>query len=275
MTYAAILTHVQADAHAAPRLVCAHDLAVRFNARLIGVGIEMIQPLAFDEGLYAASAEWAIAMRSSVEARLAGAERLFRQHTVDLARDKQAWMSGMQMPCPALTNASRAADLIVAGGAPRTDNDPYRTASPAELAMQAGRPVLVAPAVGGPLSAQNVIIAWKDTREARRALSDALPFLQQARAVEVIEICDADSRDDALIRIDDVADALRRRGIAATAKILEGGAPARLIQAEALAFGADLVVMGCYGHTRLGEWVFGGVTRDLLAQDQVHLLLSH
>ena len=276
MSYAAILTHVVAEADAAPRLACAHAMAKRFNARLIGLGVEMIQPLAFDSGLNAVSADWAVAMRDSIEERLRTAETLFQTATADLPTDKKAWFSGLRMPGLSLAEASRAADLIVAGGSPRSEADPYREASPAELAMQSGRPVLVAPAIARPFSGQRVVVAWKDTREARRALSDAMPFLEAAQAVLVLEVCDPDSVGDATLRTGDVAAALGLRGVAASAKVVQArSTAATCLLDEAATFGADLIIMGCYGHTRLGEWAFGGVTRDLLAQDDVFLLLSH
>ena len=277
MTYAAIMTHVRPEPDAAPRLACAKALAVRFGARLIGVGAEMIPPLAFDNGFYSVDAEWVTAMRESIEGQFKVCRDAFRRETADLSAGEAAWLCGIDSPTPALAAASRSADLIVAGGAPRKGASPYRDVAPAELAMQAGRPVLVAPQTAPPLSAARIVIAWKDTREARRALSDALPFLLKAEAVQVLEICDHDAVPDAEVRTGDVADALLRRGVSASAKVevLGHALPSHRILDAARDFGADLVVLGCYGHSRLGEWVFGGVTRDLLAQDEIYLLLSH
>jgi nucleotide-binding universal stress UspA family protein len=275
-TYSTLMTHVQPEPEAAPRVACAVDLARRFGARLIGVGAEMIPPLAFDNGYYSVDAEWMVAMRESIERQLRAAKTVFRRETAAFA-DDAAWICGIESPTPAIAAASRAADLIVLGGIPRRRDNPYRDCEPAELAMQAGRPVLVAPPAAPALSGEKVVIAWKDTREARRALSDSLPFLEAAGGVLVLEVCDEDGLDDARIRTDDLVTALRRRKVTAEAKVaLHAHAPAsRRILEEAAAFGADLIVLGCYGHSRFGEWVFGGVTRDLLAQDDVYLLLSH
>ena len=272
------MTHVRPEPEAAPRLACAKAIADRFGARLIGVGAEMIPPLAFDNGFYSIDAEWVTAMRESIEGQFKICRDAFKRETEDMAAGRAAWLCGIDSPTPALAAASRCADLIVAGGCSRKGASPYRDVSPAELAMQAGRPVLVAPAAAPPLSAKKIVVAWKDTREARRALSDAMPFLLEAEGVLVLEVCDHDAAADAEVRTGDVADALRRRGVAAaTAKveILGHAPPSQRILDAARHFGADLVVLGCYGHSRLGEWVFGGVTRDLLAQDEVFLLLSH
>jgi nucleotide-binding universal stress UspA family protein len=277
MTYSSLMTHVQSEPETAPRLACAIDLAKRFGAQLIGVGAEMIPPLAFDSGYSSVDAEWVIAMRKSIEDQLADARKTFQRETADLPAGDAVWLSGIESPTPAIAAASRAADLIVLGGAPRRHGSPYRDCEPAELAMQAGRPVLVVRASEPKLIARKVVLAWKDTREARRALSDALPFFEGADGVLVLEVCDQDGLEDAKIRTDDVVAALRRRGAKAEAKVvLHARATAsQHVLDEARAFGADLVVLGCYGHSRFGEWAFGGVTRDLLDHDEVHLLLSH
>ncbi|MFI4974357.1 MAG: universal stress protein [Caulobacterales bacterium] len=276
MTYTAILTHVQPEAEAAPRLVCAHAMAKRFGARLIGLGAEMIPPLAFDNGFYTLEAEWATAMRDAISDRLKIAEKAFAAHTGGLPKQDVVWECGIQLPGPALGAASRAADLIVAGGVPHHSIDAYREVAPAELAISAGRPVLVAPPSAPPLEAKTVMVAWKDTREARRALSDAMPFLKAAEAVHVVEVCEGGDADQAKIRTDDVARALRRHGAKATATVVtHHPADGYQILRQASHLGADLIVLGCYGHSRIGEWVFGGVTRDLMSQTERYLLLSH
>jgi nucleotide-binding universal stress UspA family protein len=271
------MTHVRPEPEAAPRLACAVDLARRFAARLIGVGVEMIPPLAFDSGYSQVDAEWVLAMRKSIEDQLAGARTAFERQTADFPAGDAVWLSGIENPGPAMAAASRAADLIVLGGVPRGHDNSYRDGAPAEVAMQAGRPVLVAPPTAPKLAANRIVVAWKDAREARRALSDSLPFLDAAEGVLVLEVGDKDGLDDARIRTDDVVGALTHRGAKAEAKVVPHAhaTASQHILEEASAFGADLIVLGCYGHSRFGEWAFGGVTRDLLAQDEVYLLLSH
>ena len=204
MTYAAVLTHVQADAAAAPRLKCAADIAQRFGAALIGVGAEMIPPLAFDGGFYSLEADWATAMRQSIEDRLKIARKSFREATKDVVADA-VWECGLQLPAPAVTAASRAADLIVAGGAPHKMNDAYRDCTPAELAITSGRPVLVAPPTAPPLAAKHIVLAWKDTREARRAMADAMPFFEKAEQVTVVAVCPQIDAEQVKLQVEDVA----------------------------------------------------------------------
>jgi nucleotide-binding universal stress UspA family protein len=127
------------------------------------------------------------------------------------------------------------------------------------------------------LRAERVVIGWKDTREARRAVHDALPFLHEAEHVAIVEICEPDEADMAQKSIDEVAQYLERHRIKAGPKIVlhRKGSDAtqliRLVQDE----GADLLVTSAYGHSRLGEWIFGGMTRDLLNSCPVFCLMSH
>jgi nucleotide-binding universal stress UspA family protein len=274
MTYAAILVHVQAADEGRPRLDCAVGLAKMFDATLIGLAAEMIPPLVPAYGFYAVQGGWFEAMRESVEDNLAGARKLFDTASAGLVKPT-IFESGIRMPASALTGASRAADLIVTNRIENTLDDSYRNASPAELVVLSGRPVLIAPNKAAGLVGDRVVIAWKDTREARRAMADAMPFFKRAKEVLVLEICGKDAADDARIRTEDVAGALARHGVSATAKVVVGAASGAQVLQQAKAFDADLVVAGGYGHSRLGEWVFGGVTQDLLDQDEQFVLLSH
>jgi nucleotide-binding universal stress UspA family protein len=275
MTYAAVMTHVQADADTAPRLACAVDMAKRFDAALIGVGAEMIPPLAFDGGFYSLEADWTTAVRQSIEERLKLAEASFVAAVGKLG-ETAIWTTGLQLPGPAVSAASRAADLIVAGGVPHRHADPYRDASPGELALTSGRPVLVAPSAGPALLGKRIALAWKDGREARRALTDSIPFLEAAEQVLVLAVCAEIDVEQMKAQVEDVVAGLTRRGIKATPKVAtHAGSDGQAILEQAAGADADLIVSGAYGHTRFGEWVFGGVTRDLLSQDERYLLLSH
>jgi nucleotide-binding universal stress UspA family protein len=274
MTYAAVLTHVQLDPAAAPRLACAVAVAKRFGAAICGVAAQ-VDPLTSYSGFSGLDAEWASTMSISIEDRLKGARELFQAATADLG-DKAAFASVRQRPLAAVVAASRAADLIVAGGAPLGPHDPNRDCAAGELAIQSGRPVLVAPPTAPPLGAETVLLAWKDTREARRALTDAMPFLEQASRVVVLGIDGEADPAQVQYQVDDVAAALKRRGVKAESKLVRDAHPngVKIVEQAALE-GADLIVSGVYGHRRFDEWLFGGVSADLLAQDQAYLLISH
>lgn len=128
----------------------------------------------------------------------------------------------------------------------------------------------------GVLSAEKVLVAWKDTREARRAVVDAMPFLTDAREVLVTTIAEGDqkaARESAA----DVVRFLMKHGIKAGSDVLGVG---HANGAEALVeivreVGADLVVAGGYGHNRVREHIFGGMTRSLLDQGLLNRLLSN
>ena len=143
--------------------------------------------------------------------------------------------------------------------------------------MGAGRPFLVVPGGVKTLAADHVVIGWKGTREARRAIQDALPFLRQARRVTGVEICESDQKEAAQHQIDDVVLYLARHKVRAEGRVETRllGSGADQIIGFAEEEGADLLVAGAYGHSRLNEWIFGGMTRDVLASSPICCLMSH
>jgi len=143
--------------------------------------------------------------------------------------------------------------------------------------MGAGRPFLVVPGGVKALAAEHILIGWRDTREARRAIRDALPFLRQAKHATVIEICENDQKEAARHQIDDVVLYLARHGVTAEGRVetrLTGSGADQIIR-FAEEEGAQLLVTGAYGHSRLNEWVFGGMTHDLLTSSPICCLMSH
>jgi nucleotide-binding universal stress UspA family protein len=116
-------------------------------------------------------------------------------------------------------------------------------------------------------------VGWKDTREARRAVWDALPFLKRASQVVVISVDDGDGAADP----QDIVGLLQVHDVYATSvrKDACGSAASEALVDAASEQAADLLVAGAYGHGRLREWAFGGVTRDLLAYAPICCLMSH
>lgn len=173
-----------------------------------------------------------------------------------------------------LARESAAADLIIAGiESNGSANDATRQPDFCDLVMQAGRPVLLVAASRPLAEIDGVLIAWKDTREARRAVADALPLLTKATSVTVAEI--ADHSADARNGVARVATWLGRHGIAANTMVVQpDGANARQLISVARDVDANLIVAGAYGHSRQGQWVLGGITNELLGGRQC-VLLSH
>jgi nucleotide-binding universal stress UspA family protein len=136
---------------------------------------------------------------------------------------------------------------------------------------------LVVPPAVKSLAADHVVIGWKDTREARRAVQDALPFLHEAKRVTILEICGKDQMDVARRHVDDVVGYLAQHRIKAERRveIQANGSGADQIIGLADDEGADLLVTGAYGHNRVNEWIFGGMTRDLLKSSPICCLMSH
>jgi nucleotide-binding universal stress UspA family protein len=265
-----LLVQVEPGAEAAPRLQVAVDLARRLDAHLLGVGVETIQGIGIGDPFM--DGDWMADLEALAQENLKRAEVNFRTQTEGLRTE---WLAFKAIPELAIARLSRGVDLIVAGGAPL--DRAARSADTAELVIRSGRPVLVVPPRGGKLRAEAVVVAWKDTRESRRAVTDALPFLKAAETVSVVEVCDDDAYAEAQLHTFEVVQYLRRHGVTAHAKSII--APPERVATElnivAQAIDADLIVAGAYGRTRLGEWLFGGVTRSLIHEPERFALLSH
>jgi nucleotide-binding universal stress UspA family protein len=268
-----ILVHVESSPLAEPRLDVAVSLARRFQATLIGVGAETVDPMVWADPYGFAGSELANSARQVVMDDLDRAQALFKAKTTDV---QARWVALDALPGDALAQVARSADLIVAGGRKNASGDVYHYADVGKLVLTAGVPVLVAPPHGGRFRGDAVVVAWKDSREARRAVADSLPLLRAAEIVLVVEVCRKADAEDAEVRTNAVADHLRRHDIEVASKVVvSANDPAFEILGSARSIGADLIVTGGYGHSRLGEWVFGGVTRELLRQPECFLLMSH
>lgn len=171
-----------------------------------------------------------------------------------------------------------AADLIVVG----RSGDPAAASRQAQglasLLMQSGLPILIVPsqAPASSMVPRKIVVAWHSSREARRALNDALPLLHEVESVEMLSYdSDTDSKDP--MRRHALIEHLARHGVTAhsTAQGSKGMDIASLIFAHAKKTGADLVVAGAYGHSRFREWAFGGVTREMLLNAPIPVLMSH
>ncbi|HEY5700583.1 MAG TPA: universal stress protein [Gammaproteobacteria bacterium] len=172
----------------------------------------------------------------------------------------------------------RYADLIITGQ-PQADDDLLGTGGvPGAVALSGGRPVLVIPRAGArTLVAKRTVVAWNESREATRAISDAMPILQMAERVEVLNVSSGAHASAGESSVATMSRHLTRHGVKAEANVMSQGEvdPAELLLSHVNRYGADLVVMGAYGHSRLREFVLGGMTRHLLNYSPVPLFLSH
>jgi len=171
---------------------------------------------------------------------------------------------------------ARYFDLTVVGQGLDIEEPAALRSLPEHLALAVGRPVLVVPRYGTFRTlGEHVLVAWNGSREATRAVGDAMPLLERARRVTVLSI---DPQDPAGRRPGaDIALHLARHGIKVEASDTPGTdiTVGDVILSYAADRGVDLMVMGAYGHTRMREMLLGGVTRHLLQHMTVPVLMSH
>lgn len=266
-----IMVSVDLGAAAADRVQMAAGLAERFEARLTGVAARpILGPMPVGDMLEVERV-WAAEERLADD-QLAEAKALFERKAGQAPRTE--WRSARADPLAYLDKQARAADVVVVGRQGPADGDPGLMAAPTgALLMEVGRPVLVVPPGIELLAARRIVVAWKDTREARRAVHDALPFLTRADEVHVAVVGPDANREGT----EDLAAYLSGHSVTVTTHLLrnpEIGA-ADEIRRFAGREEADLVVMGAYGHSRLREWMFGGATRDVLRTTPICCLMSH
>jgi len=168
----------------------------------------------------------------------------------------------------------RLHDLLVVGHAPEETTGTLETAL-----MESGRPVLVMPADRSEVAARTVVVAWKDSAEAARAVTAAMPFLAAAERVVILEIAEEeiDAAAKGQTSGERLAASLAWHGIKAESRVVEPGdrpAPDALL-ATAHEIAADLLVMGAYGHSRIREMIFGGFTRRILRGADLPVLMFH
>ena len=274
MDYKTVMVGLAMDRRNDACLRVAGDVAERFGARIIGVAASDIRPpMYFAEGDFAQKLfDEEVA---AIERRLSELEAEFRA-SVERRATAVEWRSARTLPVPYMLQQARAADILVIGARPETLVDPSAAADPSDLLMQAGRPLIVVPSTVEWLDLRSVLVAWKDVREARRAVFDALPILAAAKEVTIAEILEQDGRRaDALARVADVAAWLRGHGIAANTVVPEkaGGVSGQL-QNIAANVGAGAVIAGAYGHSRFREWVLSGVTRHFATESRRCAFLS-
>ena len=277
MSYRTILVHLNDNRRAEALLEPAIGLATRYNSHLVGLHVSAGLPAPPVPMGYASALVGSLVAqerkrgedvaatfaRMTTNAAFVPEWRLLKVPHVDLAS--------------VVVEHGRAADLIVAGQTdPDWDLSPLLY-FPERLALESGRPVLVIPYAGRYHQVgRKVVIAWKPSREAARAVFDALPLLQGAESVHILEV--KGRGDEAGLAPDtSIAAALARHGMrpmirtSVAADISVGDD----ILSRLSDLDADLLVMGAYGHSRMREMVFGGATRTIAGHMTVPTLFSH
>jgi len=270
MSIASIMVALDTGEAAARRVRLAADLARRFEATLTGVAARKLPNPGPAADIAAAQASYDDE-RDRLADELARASDVFQAGAGPDIRT--GWRQAEDGAEAFLVRQARGTDLIVVGrDAPRAGHDAM-VPDPGTVLMEAGRPVLVVPPGVERLDAARIVIAWKDAPEARRAMSAALPFIGRADKV-FVATAGGEARFEGA---EEVSDLLCRHGAHVTTNLLDapGGEVAEAVLRFAKREDADLVVMGGYGHSRLREWLFGGVTRDILRTSPLCCLMSH
>ena len=278
MSYKTILVYLDDKRRAEVVLGPAVHLARRNNAHLIGLHVYATMPAPPIDMAYGGQALSSIMAAQRKEAEAIAAA--FAQATSNqpfVAELRSLKVSHVELAATALDHG-RSADLIVAGQADPNWNLSPLMDFPERLALESGRPVLVVPYAGRYSEiGHNVVIAWKAAHESARAVFDALPILQAANKVHILEIKEYADQVDALAPDTTIAASLGRHGIKPT--VLTSVAADISVGDDILSrlsdLGADLLVMGAYGHSRMRELVFGGVTRHIFRHMTVPTFFSH
>jgi nucleotide-binding universal stress UspA family protein len=172
---------------------------------------------------------------------------------------------------------ARYADLIVIGQSGTGGDSEVDKVFPERLILVAGRPVLVVPEIGDfPCVGKRIIVAWNASREAARAVTNAIPFLKLADKVYVMTVQPKASENES-IATEQIVQYLSRHGVGVEVEESHGveiGVANELLS-RASDLSVDLLVMGCYGHSRVREWILGGATRTILESMTIPVLMSH
>jgi len=271
--------HVDDGKACADRIACAAALAVRHNAHLTGVYVmapAYIPPyVAAEVGSQVYEAQERMAQEGMKKAKAA-----FEEAAKSAGVNSTEWRSETGYADEIVAMHARYADLLVVG---QRDPEEERPAGTYEIVEQAvlnsGRPVLVVPYAGKfTKPPERVMVAWNASREAARAVNDALPLLQDAKTVQVLAINPKQGPDGhGDIPGADISLHLARHGVKAEASHVaaEDIEVGDMLLSRASDFSADLIVMGGYGQSRLRELVMGGASRTLLRHMTAPVLMAH
>jgi len=280
-----ILVYIDGSARSAAVIDFAMSLAGRQSAHLTALYvIELPSPALFygDPGGFVDPRLIDQMMTEFREKSMAEAARLEKHFRDRMRRDgiEGEWRIDEGLTAETVSLHARYADLTVLG---QRDPSEASLAAASDVVgttlLSSGRPVLVFPYAGVfPAVGRSILVGWKSTREAARAVNDALPILMQADTVTVLAMNpERGIGGDGDVPAGDIALHLARHGVKASAshtvvkEIGEGDALLNYASDRE----ADLIVAGGYGHSRTREFVFGGVTRTLLSAMTVPVFLSH
>ena len=276
MPYKTILVHVDNGKRSAVRLDIACRLAKLSDAHLIGLHALTVVKLPSY-----AMVEGGVQVREFHERMLSesavAAEAMFKQAVKATGVEKVEWRKSRRDAVESVPVHGRYADVLVIGQPNETDASGVEPDFAERLLLAAGRPALVIPYAGDfPAVGTRVLVAWNASREATRALTDAIPILREAKQVDVIAFNPKDAPHGEVPGAD-IGLYLARHGIKVsvsqqTAEDVDVG---NQLLSRAADLDSDLIVMGAYGQPRMKELILGGATRTILKSMTVPVLMSH
>lgn len=278
MSYKTILVHLDRESHAKERIRIACQMAIAQDAFLIGAAMVGVSTLTFQQ-----------AHIDEKDPVIASHLRFLHDRAGTFVKEFEEQAKKMGVPSfegrivdgeanQGISLLSRFADLVVIGQTDLHETSPVVAPDfPEYVMMNAGRPVLIVPSSFGKEVGKRVMICWNASREATRAVADTIPVLRRADVVQIAMFnIDKEPDVNAEHAGHDLAVYLARHGI--NVEVLPpqvdkniGSAVLALAQEQS----CDLLVMGGYGHTRFREFLLGGVTRTVLGDATMPVLMSH
>lgn len=278
-TLRSILLHIDASPRSIKRLALAHALAEQHEARVTALYASTPTALSLPFVMGQGAAEMLPMLQQLDIDYRDNAKALFDRAESTVAASF-AWTELSEAPViPGVVRRALCSDLLILGQ--HDAADPLTVGVPTDfvpsVVMASGRPALVLPYIDTSTTfARDVLVAWKPTRESAHAVSSAIPFLLRAQCVHLVAADDADT--SAADQADALEDFLRLHGVKAPIQrhaTVPAGAPGEGLLSLAADIGADLLVMGCYGHSRTRELVLGGATRTVLQSMTLPVLMAH
>ncbi|PRH84796.1 universal stress protein [Labrys okinawensis] len=277
--YKTIAVHLDGSKEDEVRLSHAEMLAATFGAHLTGLFTSLLP----DISIYAGEMGTGVSMdrvdeiqqraTAAIERLQQRCERLSVANELRRIEDSAGWLSSL------LATEVRTTDLFI-GSCPREDETGTDWRQLIEAVMfESGRSVYLVPPGQPPRQPiRTVLVCWTDTKEASRAVAEALPLLRLSSLVKVVTVEEGErgAEPDENIGQADIATYLARHGVETVVEVLPltQDVTSTLLQ-EAHRISADLIVAGAYGHSRVREWIMGGTTVELVEKADIPLLMAH
>lgn len=277
MAYKTILVHLDQSERVGVRLEVGLRLARAFGAHLVGLHALSVTPV---PGYLVAEAGKAILDRQheiAVEGQRQARERFDRAVQASTVTSVE-WRASEEDAARIVPVHARYADLVVAGQPESVETSGVERDFVERVFLTSGRPVLILPHSGPvEMSVDHALVAWNASREATRAVTDALPLLQAAKRVDVVSFNPRRQEGHGAIPGADIGLWLARHGV--SVRVSEEHAEdvdvGNQLLSRAADLGSNFIVMGGYGHSRVVELVMGGATRTILHSMTVPVLMAH